>query len=54
METSVHHHHHHAAPLEGLNRAFVIGISLNALFVIIEVAAGFYSNSLALLTDAGP
>lgn len=36
-----------------LNRAFVIGISINALYVIIELSAGFYYNSLSLISDAG-
>jgi cobalt-zinc-cadmium efflux system protein len=38
---------------ERLNLAFVIGISLNLLFVVIEVVAGLYINSLSLLSDAG-
>jgi cobalt-zinc-cadmium efflux system protein len=33
--------------------AFLIGISLNFLFVVIEVVAGLYVNSLSLLSDAG-
>ncbi len=53
-----HHHsheHHHHGPIEPgqLNRAFFIGIWLNLLFVIIEAGAGFFTGSLALLTDAG-
>jgi len=50
-----HHggHHHHAPTLTNLNRAFLLGIGLNSAFVIIEVIAGFTTNSLALLTDAG-
>ena len=48
-----HHHHHHAPVLEHINRAFIIGIVLNLAFVIIEFLAGFYTNSLALLSDAG-
>jgi len=47
------HHHHHAPTLTSLNRAFLIGIGLNSAFVLIEVVAGFTTNSLALLTDAG-
>ena len=51
---SDHHHHHHeyTAP-ENINRAFVIGIILNVLFVIVEVVAGFTYHSMALLSDAG-
>ncbi|RZA00376.1 MAG: cation transporter [Sphingobacteriaceae bacterium] len=48
-----HHHHDHAPKLDHLNRAFIAGISLNIAFVVIEVIAGLYSGSLALLTDAG-
>ncbi|PKK38288.1 cation transporter [Siphonobacter sp. SORGH_AS_0500] len=47
-----HAHDHSHAPAE-VNRAFVIGIILNTTFVIVEAAAGFYTDSLALLTDAG-
>lgn len=47
------HHHHHQVEITHLNRAFIAGIVLNSLFVIIEVIAGFATNSLALLTDAG-
>jgi len=46
------HHHHHQAP-EHINRAFVIGIALNVVFVIIEFVAGFLTDSLALISDAG-
>ena len=50
-----HEHHHHHGPTEPgrLNRAFMIGIALNLLFVVVEAGAGFMTGSLALLTDAG-
>ncbi|PTQ99235.1 cobalt-zinc-cadmium efflux system protein [Mucilaginibacter yixingensis] len=52
-----HHHglfHTHEAPrLDHLNSAFVWGIILNSIFVVVEGAAGFISHSLSLLTDAG-
>jgi cobalt-zinc-cadmium efflux system protein len=48
-----HHHHHHSPKLTNVGRAFVIGIVLNMGFVVIEFVAGFYTNSLALLSDAG-
>lgn len=48
-----HHHHHHEHEIEDFNKAFIIGIVLNILFVSIEVIAGFYYNSLALISDAG-
>jgi len=36
-----------------MGSAFAIGVGLNSLFVAAEVAAGFFTNSLALLADAG-
>ena len=47
------HHHDHTPKITNLNRAFVVGITLNMLFVVIEAVAGFFSDSLGLLTDAG-
>lgn len=47
------HHHHHGAPLTNIGRAFIIGIVLNIIFVVIEFVTGFLTNSLALLSDAG-
>ncbi|HET6254051.1 MAG TPA: cation diffusion facilitator family transporter [Puia sp.] len=46
-------HHHHPVNLKQVNRAFVIGIALNFLFVIIEVVVGLNIRSLSLLSDAG-
>lgn len=49
-----HGHHHHGPPEpDRLNTAFYIGIGANLSFVLVEVAAGLYTKSLALLTDAG-
>ena len=47
--------HHHGLPdsQAKVNTAFIIGISLNFLFVVIEVAVGLSVNSLSLLSDAG-
>lgn len=36
-----------------MNTAFVVGIGLNLLFVVIELAAGLWIHSLSLLSDAG-
>src|SRR5689334_7938380 len=48
------HNHTHGADITAANKkAFTIGIALNSAFVIAEVIAGFASDSLALLTDAG-
>jgi len=49
QHTHGHLHHAHGA----YDRAFGIGILLNAGFVLIEVYFGLQSNSLALLADAG-
>src|SRR5450432_3874155 len=50
-----HDHHHHAPVINSSNNSapFIIGIGLNALFVIVEVVAGIMNNSMSLLTDAG-
>ena len=50
--THDHDHHHEHAPAN-FNRAFAIGIALNAVFVAIEAFYGWRVNSLALLADAG-
>lgn len=49
------HAHSHAPELSpGDNtRPFIIGITLNVLFVIAEVIAGLINGSMSLLTDAG-
>ena len=44
--------HHHHSP-DNYGKAFAIGVTLNVLFVIVEAGFGFYTNSLALLADAG-
>ena len=51
------HDHHHHGP-RGLaagqfDRAMAIGVVLNVAFVVVELAAGFLSGSLALVADAG-
>ena len=46
-----HEHHHHR--ITSLNKAFIIGITLNTAFVVVEFVAGFWFNSLGLLSDAG-
>lgn len=50
---SSHDHlsHGHAPPDFGT--AFAIGIGLNTAFVVIEAAFGVWSNSMALIADAG-
>jgi cobalt-zinc-cadmium efflux system protein len=60
------HHHHHAAGHDhahgtvghshapkDFGRAFAIGIALNVGFVLAEALFGYFSNSIALIADAG-
>lgn len=53
METAHTHHHDHKIVLTQVNKAFLIGISLNFLFVFIEGFIGLMVHSLSLLSDAG-
>ncbi|MFY9261442.1 MAG: cation transporter [Gallionella sp.] len=46
---TAHEHVHHTHD----DRAFSIGISLNILFMLVEVFYGWQADSLALLSDAG-
>ncbi|MFI5173135.1 MAG: cation diffusion facilitator family transporter, partial [Chitinophagales bacterium] len=45
--------HSHTSIPANMSSAFIAGIVLNGLFVAVEAIAGFATNSLALLTDAG-
>jgi cobalt-zinc-cadmium efflux system protein len=47
------HSHSHAPKITSLNKAFIIGIALNLVYVIIQIAIGLQINSLSLLSDAG-
>lgn len=47
------HRHHHSSHAANINRAFVAGIVINAFYVVIELSAGLYYNSLSLISDAG-
>ncbi len=53
MEHNHTNHHDHSVRLTDVNTAFIVGISLNFLFVVIEVIVGLYIHSLSLLSDAG-
>ncbi|MDR0712491.1 MAG: cation diffusion facilitator family transporter [Prevotellaceae bacterium] len=53
IHNHVHERHRHKLDMARTSRAFAIGIALNIVFVAIEVATGFVTGSLALLTDAG-
>ncbi len=40
-------------PDGNIDRAMAIGVGLNVAFVVVELAAGFFAGSLALVADAG-
>ena len=48
-----HGHDGHAHAPASFDRAFAIGIALNFGFVAVEFVFGIFSNSVALLSDAG-
>ena len=45
--------HTHTHEVKDFGKAFAIGISLNVIYIVIEVTYGFLINSLALIADAG-
>jgi cobalt-zinc-cadmium efflux system protein len=45
-----HHHHDHGPATH--DRAFAVGVTLNAGFVVAEIVFGLAANSVALLADA--
>lgn len=48
--THKNHNHHH---VPNYNRAFAIGITVNVVYIVVEVIYGLIANSSALLADAG-
>lgn len=48
-----HHHDHGSMIPDNLNRAFIIGIILNSIMVLVGATAGYWYHSLALISDAG-
>ncbi|MDR0757426.1 MAG: cation diffusion facilitator family transporter [Tannerella sp.] len=52
MEHS-HHEHAHKHEFASLNKAFIVGIVLNTVFVLSEFIAGFATRSVGLISDAG-
>ncbi|MCE1165680.1 MAG: cation diffusion facilitator family transporter [Bacteroidetes bacterium] len=48
-----HNHGHNHGNIKSINTAFIVGIVLNLLYTAIEFGAGFYYNSLVLMSDAG-
>jgi cobalt-zinc-cadmium efflux system protein len=53
LEHNHTHHHDHSIILTHVNTAFIVGITLNLLFVVIEAIVGLSVHSLSLLSDAG-
>ncbi len=56
MEAHNHKHSHdhgHVHEITSLNGIYILAIVLNLLFVGVEAAAGLWSGSLGLLSDAG-
>lgn len=53
MEDNYSHSHDLRGSNAKVNNAYIIGISLNFIFVVIEVTVGLYVNSLSLISDAG-
>jgi cobalt-zinc-cadmium efflux system protein len=47
------HAHGHVVELHSVNTAFIAGIVLNLLFVVIEAVVGLFIHSMSLLSDAG-
>lgn len=47
------HNHSHGQITSNVNKAFVIGIVLNLVYVFGEFIAGYLSNSMSLMSDAG-
>ena len=50
-----HHHHHHHGPAEGSDsgsRNIATAFALNTAFAVLEIIGGFYTNSMAILSDA--
>ncbi len=48
-----HDHHHHHLDSSQLQRSFYFGMWLNLAYVIFEFGMGWFTNSVALLADAG-
>jgi len=48
-----HKDHSHNTTQQNFNNAFIIGILLNVIYIVVEVAYGLQIDSMALLADAG-
>lgn len=47
-----HNHSHTITNPNEINRSFIIGIALNAVYVVVEIFYGLQNNSTSLLSDA--
>lgn len=47
------HHHHSHAPADTGDWRYALGLTVNLVFVAIEFGSGVFSNSTALMADAG-
>ena len=50
---SHNHSHSHSHEISNYNRAFMLGVVLNVIFVVVEAGYGMSAQSLALIADAG-
>ena len=50
---SHHSHNHSHSSAQNYSRAFLIGIVLNVISIVVEVVYGLAINSMALIADAG-
>ena len=50
---SHHENHNHNSAQNNFNSAFIIGIVLNTIYIVVEVVYGLMINSMALIADAG-
>ncbi|MGB5989721.1 MAG: cation diffusion facilitator family transporter [Marinifilaceae bacterium] len=47
-----HSHHHHSMNVDDMGKKFTITILLNVLITVSQLIGGYFSNSMALLSDA--
>ena len=50
---SHHSHSHSNSSAQNFNSAFILGIILNVIYIVVEVVYGLMINSMALIADAG-
>lgn len=47
-----HQHNHTITSSDAINRSFMIGVTLNVAYVVVEIFYGWQNNSTSLLSDA--